>query len=194
MALRRNNRKPKSALQQLEETLQERKREQEALEAAAENAKTEAERLSRRLVIVGRDIQIAEGNAFRLEDRIAILEAEEKAKEDSLAARQDELLELLSALERLSKRPAALALLQPKEALKTAQSASLMGSIVPNINAKAADLRRDLANLAVIQTKLSNERFQLKNTLERLTEHQLKNWFTGAATTSRGSISCSGCC
>lgn len=161
-------------LQQLENTLQERKQEQEALEAAAENAKSEAERLSRRLVIIGRDIQIAEGNALRLEDRITILEAEEKAKEDALASRQDELLELLSALERLSKRPAALALLQPKEALKTAQSASLMGSIVPNINAKAAELRIDLANLAVIQEELSNERFQLKNTLERLTEHQLK--------------------
>lgn len=161
-------------LQQLEQTLEARKQEQEALEAAAENAKSEAERLSRRLVIIGRDMQIAEGNALRLEDRISILETEEKSKEDALASRQDELLELLSALERLSKRPAALALLQPQEALKTAQSASLMGSIVPSINEKAAELRLDLANLAIIQTKLSNERFQLKNTLERLTEHQLK--------------------
>jgi septal ring factor EnvC (AmiA/AmiB activator) len=49
-----------------------------------------------------------------------------------------------------------------------------MGSIVPGITEKAGELKLDLASLAAIQKKLSDERFQLKNTLERLTEHQLK--------------------
>ncbi|MBL4837739.1 MAG: peptidoglycan DD-metalloendopeptidase family protein [Kordiimonadaceae bacterium] len=118
-------------------------------------------------------IRMAEGNASRLEQRIVDLEAASAEKDKNLSARQDELLELLSALERLAKRPAALALLQPREALTTARSASLMGTIVPAISAKAEALKVDLNTLASIQADLSTERFNLKNTLEDLTEHQL---------------------
>jgi septal ring factor EnvC (AmiA/AmiB activator) len=161
-------------LEAVEREIEARRAAQAELEKRAQTATTEAERLSLQLVSIGRDIRLSENNAKRLEARIDALETEEANKETELATRQDELLELLSALERLSKRPAALALLQPNKALKTAQSASLMGTIVPNINAKAADLRKDLSALEIIQTRLSNQRFQLKNTLERLTEHQLK--------------------
>jgi len=49
-----------------------------------------------------------------------------------------------------------------------------MGTIVPDINNRAAELRNDLKSLNEIQSDLSAERYQLKNTLERLTEHQLK--------------------
>lgn len=161
-------------LQQLEADIKAGEARKAELEAASRSAVSEAERLSRELVTLGRDIRLAEGNALRLERRVATLEAEEQRKKQALDSRQTELLELLSALERLSKRPAALAILQPREALDTARSASLMGTIVPDINTKAGALRRELASLAVIQRDLSAERFQLKNTLERLTEHQLK--------------------
>jgi len=161
-------------LQMLEAEIKARKARQNQLQESSQQAQTEAERLSRELVIFARDIRIAEGNATRLERRITVLEAEELKKKTALDGRQDELLELLSALERLSKRPAALALLQPNEALQTARSASLMGTLVPDINAKAKALRKELANLDKIQRDLSAERFQLKNTLERLTDHQLK--------------------
>jgi len=161
-------------LQQLEAEIQAQKTKQANLEASSQAALSEADRLSLDLVALARDIRISEGNATRLERRIALLEAEETKKDAALEDRRDELLELLSALERLSKRPAGLALLQPSEALTTARIASLMGTIVPDINAKAGTLREELASLAAIQQNLSNERYSLKNTLERLTDNQLK--------------------
>ena len=164
----------KKKLERLEAEIAEQESKKATLEAASKEALSEAERLSNELVVLARDIRISEGNATRLEIRISLLESEEAKKEARLEGRRDELLELLSALERLSKRPAALALLQPKEALTTARIASLMGTIVPDINAKAGTLRADLAGLADIQRELSNERFSLKNTLERLTDNQLK--------------------
>jgi len=165
---------PTQRLKELENILAAKRRQKETLEKAASGAKTDAERVSRNLAVAANDIQLAEGNVSRLEVRIGSLEQEVTKKQGILSDRQDELLTLMSALERLSKRPAALALLQPSEALDTARSASLMGTIVPQINAKAKSLKTDLANLAIIQAKLSRERFSLKNTLERLTQHQLK--------------------
>jgi len=165
---------PTQRLKELENILAAKRRQKETLEKAASGAKTDAERVSRNLAVAANDIQLAEGNVSRLEVRIGSLEQEVTKKQEILSDRQDELLTLMSALERLSKRPAALALLQPSEALDTARSASLMGTIVPQINAKAKSLKTDLANLAIIQAKLSRERFSLKNTLERLTQHQLK--------------------
>jgi len=161
-------------LEQLEAEIAAQEAQKATLEATTKKALSEAERLSKELVVLARDIRISEANATRIEVRIASLEAEEAKKEALLEGRRDELLELLSALERLSKRPAALALLQPKEALSTARIASLMGTIVPDINAKAGTLRVELTSLAEIQTALSNQRFSLKNTLERLTDNQLK--------------------
>ncbi|MFC3052736.1 murein hydrolase activator EnvC family protein [Kordiimonas pumila] len=165
---------PSKRLKELEQILEAKRKEKATLEEAYNNAATEAERLSRELVIAGHDIQQTEENASRLEQRITTLETEVKNKQESLSKRQDELLILISSLERLSRRPAALALLQPSEALTTARSASVMGTIVPQITVKADGLRADLKSLAVIQEKLSKERFTLKNTLVRLTEHQLK--------------------
>jgi len=161
-------------LEKLENEIEAQKERKEHLEASSKNAQTEAERLSLQLVSLAQDIRIFEGNALRLEARISTLEAEETKKNIALEGRRDELLELLSALERLSKRPAAMALLRPSEALTTARIASLMGTIVPDINAKAGTLRAELASLAFIQRDLSNERYSLKNTLERLTDNQLK--------------------
>jgi len=161
-------------LQSVEEEIEARHKRQASLEASKKEALSQAEKLSHELVIVARDIRNGEDNANRLEDRIALLETTESEKKMALEGRQRELLELLSALERLSRRPAALALLKPDEALTTARSAALMGTIVPDINNRASLLRRELEGLSKIQSDLSIERYQLKNTLEDLTDHQLK--------------------
>ncbi len=162
-----------SNLDRLEEQMDARERQKQALEEAAEQAATEARSLSENLVTAARDIRLAEENATRLEQKIADLETESAEKKATLEIRRDELLKLLSALERLSARPAVFTFLQPEEALKTARSASLMGNLVPTIDARAAALRTELGVLADIQNKLSAERFSLKNTLAKLTQHQL---------------------
>ncbi|WP_262690666.1 murein hydrolase activator EnvC family protein [Kordiimonas aestuarii] len=118
-------------------------------------------------------MRLTEENALRLEQRISDLEIEARNKKATLETRRGELLKLLSSLERLSTRPAVFTFLQPEEALKTARSASLMGTLVPSINARAAALKAELSALANIQKKLSAERFSLKNTLAELTQHQL---------------------
>lgn len=165
--------KTQQELRALEAVIEKKQRAKEALEQKTELAETEAEKVSQQLVAAAKNIRITEETATRLEVRIQDLENEAAQLNAALSARQGELLELLSALERLAKRPAPLALLQPREALTTARSASLMGTIVPEISAKAELLKTDLNTLASIQEDTSRQRFNLKNTLERLTERQL---------------------
>ena len=160
-------------LRAIEAAIEKKQRAKEALDKKTENAENAAEEISQQLITAAKDIRITEENATRLEVRIQDLEAEAAKLNADLTTRQSELLDLLSALERLAKRPAALALLQPSEAITTARSASLMGTIVPEISAKADLLRTDLNTLASIQANTSRQRFNLKNTLVRLTERQL---------------------
>jgi len=163
-----------SNLERLEKEIEAREQRKSELEKAAAKAAEEAEALSRELVDAARDVRLTEESALRLEDRIADLEAETDRKKKQLDARRGELMKLLSALERLSKRPAVFTLIQPKEAVDTARSASLMGKLIPEINTQAATLREELGILASLQEALSQERFSLKNTLAELTRRQLK--------------------
>ncbi len=163
-----------SNLERLEKEIQEREQRKSQLEAAAAEAAEEAAELSRTLVEAARDVRLTEESALRLEDRISDLEAEADRKREQLGTRRGELMKLLSALERLAQRPPLFTLIQPKEALETARSASLMGKLIPEINTQAATLREELSILANLQEALSQERFDLKNTLAELTRRQLK--------------------
>ena len=159
-------------LEALEAELEAGKRQQDILAQQSARARAQASALSADLIEAASEIQVAEGNIMRLETRIAGLEVETDAKRESLLANNDNIVELIAAISRLSKRPAVLALLKPDDALTTARSTSLMASLVPLIDERASALRTDLELLASLQTDLSNERFKLKDNLEALTQNQ----------------------
>lgn len=159
-------------LKELEQEIEASKRQQDILSQQERRAETAASELSKKLIAAAREIQIAEGNASRLELKIEDLEAEQKNKQEDLLTNNNNIVELIAALERLSKRPAVLTLLKPDEAITTARSATIMASLVPLVDAKATALRRDLEALTTIQRDLADERYKLKNSLQRLTENQ----------------------
>ncbi|WP_262694038.1 murein hydrolase activator EnvC family protein [Kordiimonas aquimaris] len=159
-------------LKQIEQEITDSKRQQDILAQQARRAETAASALSTKLIAAAKEIQVTEGNASRLELRIDTLETEQDAKQSDLLANNKNIVELIAALERLSKRPAILTLLKPDEAISTARSATIMASLVPLVDAKATSLKRDLEALNAIQKDLADERFKLKNSLQKLTENQ----------------------
>ena len=162
----------KEKLEQLEAEIAASERQKDILTQQSRRARAAADQVSSDLIAGARDIQIAEGNVSRLEIRIGTLESDMSDKRTSLLTNNNNIVELVAAVERLSKRPAILTLLKPGDALTTARSTSLMASLIPAIDAKATKLRTDLTLLAQIQTELSDERFKLKNGLEELTKNQ----------------------
>ncbi len=164
----------KEKLEELEAEIIASERQQDILTRQSKRALAAADKVSSSLIAGARDIQVAEGNVSRLETRITALEADMAEKRTALLANNNNIVELVAAVERLSKRPAVLSLLKPGDALTTARSTSLMASLIPAIDAKASRLRTDLTQLAAIQIRLSDERFNLKDGLELLTKNQQK--------------------
>lgn len=162
----------KEKLEEIEAEIEAGRRQQDILERQSQRARQQVDALSANLIESARAIQLAEGNVSRLEVRIRDLEAETVSKRDALLSNNENIVELIAAIERLSKRSAVLTLLKPDDALTTARSTGLMASLVPLIDERAATLRTDLEILAKIQTDLSNERFSLKNELQSLTNNQ----------------------
>lgn len=172
VAAQENPSEAREKLEELEAEIAAGRRQQDILTRQSARARSAAKELSAQLIDSAREIQVAEGNVSRLETRIADLEVEQAAKRADLLANNDNIVELVAAIGRLSRRPAVLALLKPDDALTTARSTSLMASLVPMIDARATSLRTDLALLSDIQADLSDERFKLKEGLETLTENQ----------------------
>ena len=162
----------KQKLEEIEAEIEAGKRQQDILERQSQRARRQADALSADLIESARAVQLAEGNISRIEVRIQDLEVETGAKREALLSNNENIVELIAAVERLSKRPAILTLLKPDDAVTTAWSTGLMASLVPLIDERAAALRTDLEILANIQTDLSNERFNLKNELQSLTNNQ----------------------
>ncbi|TNE61145.1 MAG: hypothetical protein EP335_16975 [Alphaproteobacteria bacterium] len=164
----------KARLGEVKKAISETEAEKKAREEERQKAEAEARQLSRDMVAAAADIRQAEANVERIEQRIDDLNAAAEAKKQELEVHRHELLGLLAALERLSKRPVAFTFLQPQEALKTARSASLMSTLVPRINDRADKLKSELVALATIQANLAAERQSLQINLAQLTDRQDK--------------------
>lgn len=152
-------------LSEIDKEIKDRAAKEAALRKAAEDAAREAEMTKASLIDLAQQLQSHESNATALEERIDALEQEEVEKAANLDTRRQDLVELLATLERLGNRPAALALMQPTKALDTVRTANLLSTLVPQVEARAAELRLELDDLKEIRSDLVRDRKALDVTL-----------------------------
>lgn len=164
--------KAQTELKRIEQELKKRQDSETTFRKSAENSKAEVRQLQKQLVKAGKSIQSAEERATQLEINIERLEVVEAKTISNLSRRRQEMSTLLATLQRLSKRPPALALLKPGEAVDTARSAKLLGSILPQIENKAALLKNELVALLDVKQELSRDRESLRATLVTLSRQQ----------------------
>lgn len=164
--------KAQTELKRIEQELKKRQDSETTFRKSAENSKAEVRQLQKQLVKAGKSIQSVEARATQLEINIERLEVVESNTISSLSRRRQEMSTLLATLQRLSKRPPALALLKPGEAVDTARSAKLLGSILPQIENKAALLKNELVALLEVKQELSRDRESLRATLVTLSRQQ----------------------
>lgn len=164
--------KAQTELKRIEQELKIRQDSENTFRKSAENSKAEVRQLQKQLVKAGKSIQSAEARATQLEINIERLEVVEATTISNLSRRRQGMSTLLATLQRLSKRPPALALLKPGEAVDTARSAKLLGSILPQIENKAALLKNELVALLDVKQELSRDRESLRATLVTLSRQQ----------------------
>lgn len=164
--------KAEQELKRVQRELKLRQDSENLFRQSAEQASGEVRRLKERLVKAGKSIQAIETRATEFEANIQRLQIIEVDISKNLAEKRQEMANLLATLERLSKRPTALALMKPGEAIDTARSAKLLGSLVPKIEEKAATLRNELVALLEVKEELKHDRESLQTTLASLSKQR----------------------
>ncbi len=116
------------------------------------------------LVKIAKDIQENEKDMQALNKDVKSLEAQKSEIQNRLQKDQGSIAHLILALERIRRLPPEALIVKPDAPLKTAQSAMLMQSILPDLKGKADSLRTELEELYDVSEKLDAEKSKLTKT------------------------------
>ncbi len=154
----------------IEDQLEAGQAEQEKLEKEVKTIESELGKTRDRLVNVARSVQSNEKELQSLENTISALEEEQHAIQESLSHDRQKIAGLILALERIERVPPEALLARPEAPLKTAQSAMLMGDIIPLLHKHAEDLKTKLADMDRISARLEHDRKKALATADSLRE------------------------
>lgn len=144
------------------------------LEAQAAAARAEAEELRRKLIGTAARVQSFEADVSDSEARLQGLTGAEAVLTAQLERRRGEMADLLAALSRLDRHPPPALAVRPDDALASLRSALLLGSIVPELQADAQELRDRLEQLAALRQGILDERVTLEATQSSLDAERLE--------------------
>lgn len=140
------------------ERLEEEKKQQEQLKTKANKLDRKINSIKHDMVSVAEKIQNNEKEIKSLENRIINLEIKKSVLEDNLRADRASISRLILALEKIRRTPPEAMIARPETPYKIAQSAMLMGGILPSIDRHAEKLSKNLETLNTVQTELEEEK------------------------------------
>jgi len=123
------------------------------LEAQASTANAAVERTAREAAGIAARIQQAEAGIAANEARAALIERDRAQLRARLAQRQQPLVRLTAALQRLARRPAGLALLRPGSLHDTVYLRAALEAMLPEVKRRTADLRAELDRSRALQAQ-----------------------------------------
>ncbi len=170
------------------DALKAREQELEATRAQQKNAADAQEKLKADIAAIGQDrsklnqqlIDIAaqvrgvETKIDDAEERLRTLDAREQQIRGSLDSRRAEITEVLAALQRAGRRTPPALLVRPEDALQSLRAAMLLGSVVPELHARAQKLADDLGELVALRKTISTERDRLAADRDNLRNDQVR--------------------
>jgi septal ring factor EnvC (AmiA/AmiB activator) len=167
-----------------------KQREQE-LEAAREQQKNAADqqakfkadiaaigqdrsKLNQQLIDIAAQVRGVETRIGDAEARLHPLDTREAQIRGSLDSRRSEIVEVLAALQRAGRRTPPALLVRPEDALQSLRTAMLLGSVVPELRARAEKLAGDLGELIALRKTIATERDQLAGDRDKLNDDQTR--------------------
>ena len=155
-------------LDALQQKMQQGAQQAKDLQRKADDIGDEISQLQAAMIKSAQSVQDSEEQASELETTLQTLTDEEKAKSTELATRRQQMTTTLIALERLSAQPAQAALFADRTAIDQARAARLLSLIVPQLNARAVALNKELGDLHDLHAQIAGRRDQLGQTLTQL--------------------------
>jgi murein hydrolase activator len=133
------------------------------LEASAAAASDAAAKARARSAAVAARIQSAEADIDAAEARISIIERLRADQRAALAIKQGPTIRLVAALQTLSRRPPALALVQPGSVSDMVHVRAMLAAILPVVRSRTADLRADVERGRQLRFAADNALTSLKS-------------------------------
>jgi murein hydrolase activator len=140
------------------------------IEALSEDRRT----LNQQLIASAARVRDVEAKIDDAQARLQSLDARERIFQKSLDERRGAIVEILSALQRVSQEPPPALLVQPGDALKALRTAITLGAVVPDMRAEADAIAGDLADLLRVRQDIVTERAGLAQNLNQLANEQLR--------------------
>ncbi|PEQ12090.1 metalloendopeptidase [Novosphingobium sp. PC22D] len=144
----------------------------EQLEAQARKASEQAERTAREAAALAARIQETEAAASAQEAQARLVAKARAGLSARLAERQRPLVRLTAALQRLSRRPPALALLRPGSVRDTMHMRALLETMLPEVETRTAALRDEIARGRALERRALAAAEALKRTEAELADRR----------------------
>ncbi len=150
-----------ASLQQARTEAQQAMQRYQRLEEASRQATNDADRARMASEALAARIEAAEAEITASERRISLIAALQAAQRARLAEQQGPVIRLTAALQTMTRRPAALALVQPGSVRDAVHVRSLLAATMPEIRRRTAALRAEVAQ----STSLRNQSEQARTAL-----------------------------
>jgi len=131
-------------------------------------------KLNAQLIDVAAQVRTVETRIGDAEARLRPLDTREQEIRSSLDSRRAEVVEVLAALQRAGRRTPPALLVRPEDALQSLRTAILLGSVVPELRARAEVLTKDLGELVALRKAIGTERDHLAADRDRLRDDQTR--------------------
>jgi murein hydrolase activator len=130
--------------------------------------------LNQQLIESAAHVRDVEAKIDTLHARLLSLDQREQVFQKSLEERRAVIIEILAALQRVSRQPPPALLVQPDDALKALRTAITLGAVVPDMRAEAEAIAGDLADLLRVRQEIVTEQAELSQNLDQLAHEQLR--------------------
>src|ERR1700726_1108834 len=147
---------------------------QEKLKADIAAIGQDRSKLNQQLIDIAAQVRSVETRIGDAEARLRPLDTREQQIRASLDSRRSEIVEVLAALQRAGRRTPPALLVRPEDALQSLRPAMLLGSVVPELRARAEKLTGDLTELVALRKAIATERDQLALDRDKLGDDQTR--------------------
>lgn len=158
----------KQQLKTIEQKVEAERAHQQELKAAADKLETDMKGLKTNLIDATQSVQKQERTLQDIEEKLAGLQTQKHDMDQNLATQRTSLADLILAMERIRRLPPETLIARPDAPLETAQAATVMGTIIPEINKRANALKENLKVLSQLESDLTAQKEAAEKQAEQL--------------------------
>jgi septal ring factor EnvC (AmiA/AmiB activator) len=134
----------------------------------------DSSKLSQQLIEGASRVRTVETSIGEAEGRLHALDGREAQMRASLDSRRSDVVEVLAALQRAGRRSPPALLIRPEDALQSVRTAMLLGSLVPELRARAEKIASEIGELTAVRKAIGLEHDRLAIDRDKLKDDQTR--------------------